>query len=84
MKNKVTILVLLLMIAVSPVALAFSAPFGAPFSTTPGTASVSGYEQSVVQLVNAERSKAGLELLYMDNKISDIARLKSKDMADLN
>lgn len=72
------------MIAVSPVAFAFGGPFGTPFAAPSDTGSVSGYEQSVVQLVNEERAKAGLDLLYMDNKISDVARLKSKDMADLN
>lgn len=83
MKNKVATLVLILLMAVSPVAFAFS-PFGTPFGAPSDTASASGYEQRVVQLVNDERAKAGLDLLYLDSKISDVARLKSKDMADLN
>jgi uncharacterized YkwD family protein len=41
-------------------------------------------KKKVVQLVNAERQKAGLDALYIDSKISDVARVKSKDMADLN
>lgn len=72
MRNKVAALVLILLMAVSPVAFAF------------GSYAPSSYEQRVVQLVNVERTKAGLDSLYMDNKISDVARLKSKDMADYN
>jgi uncharacterized YkwD family protein len=35
-----------------------------------------------VRLVNIERQKAGLSPLSVSNKLSDVARLKSKDMAD--
>lgn len=42
------------------------------------------YEQKVVQLVNIERVKNGLPALYMDKSISNVARIKSKDMADIN
>lgn len=73
MRNKLTALVLILLIAISPVAFALDT-----------SASSTDYEQRVVQLVNAERVKAGLDELYLDSKISDVARLKSKDMADLN
>ena len=73
-KNKLTAFVLIMLLALSPVAYAF----GTVAATNPG------YEQMVVQLVNIERQKAGLDPLYYDNKISDVARVKSKDMADLN
>lgn len=39
------------------------------------------YEQKVVELVNIERQKAGLAALTMDSQISNVARVKSKDMA---
>lgn len=42
------------------------------------------YEQKVVQLVNVERQKAGLQALTLDTEISNVARAKSKDMADNN
>lgn len=40
------------------------------------------YEEKVVELVNVERQKAGLSTLTMDSAISNVARAKSKDMAD--
>ena len=73
-KNKLTALILIMLFVLSPVAYAF----GTVAASNPS------YEERVVQLVNAERAKAGLDVLYMDNKISDVARVKSKDMADLN
>lgn len=45
---------------------------------------VSSYEQKVVELVNVERQKAGLPALTLDSAISNVARTKSKDMADNN
>lgn len=45
---------------------------------------VSSYEQKVVELVNVERQKAGLPALKLDAAISNVARIKSKDMADNN
>jgi uncharacterized YkwD family protein len=42
------------------------------------------YEQKVVQLVNVERQKAGLQPLKLDSEISNVARAKSKDMANNN
>ncbi|WMJ78834.1 MULTISPECIES: CAP domain-containing protein [unclassified Sedimentibacter] len=44
----------------------------------------SSYEQRVVQLVNVEREKNGLNPLVLDSSISNVARAKSKDMADNN
>lgn len=62
------------------------------FSTTSAFALVnldnfssnSTYEEKVVQLVNVERQKNGLPDLYLDKAISNVARTKSKDMADNN
>lgn len=42
------------------------------------------YEEKVVQLVNIERQKNGLQALSLDSAISNVARTKSKDMADNN
>lgn len=56
-------------------------PAPAPTNTN---ASVSSYEQKVVELVNVERQKAGLSALKLDSSMSNIARMKSKDMADNN
>lgn len=73
-RNKLTALILIMLFALSPVAFAF----GTVAASNPS------YEERVVQLVNIEREKAGLDALYIDSKISDVARVKSKDMADLN
>lgn len=42
------------------------------------------YEERVAQLVNVEREKNGLQPLTFDASISNVARAKSKDMADNN
>lgn len=42
------------------------------------------YEKRVAQLVNIEREKNGLQPLAFDSSISNVARSKSKDMADNN
>ncbi|HAQ41130.1 MAG TPA: hypothetical protein DCM73_10075 [Clostridiales bacterium] len=42
------------------------------------------YEKRVVQLVNVEREKNGLQPLTLDSSISNVARTKSKDMSDNN
>lgn len=62
------------------------APVPAP-TTTPVVSTntaVSSYEQKVVELVNVERQKAGLPALKLDTAMSNVARMKSKDMADNN
>ncbi len=48
------------------------------------TSSNSSIESEVLRLVNIERSKAGLSALKMSNELSDVARMKSQDMADKN
>ncbi|MBP1925121.1 putative YkwD family protein [Sedimentibacter acidaminivorans] len=53
-------------------------------SNTEVSSSVSSYEQKVVELVNVERQKAGLSSLSLDTAISNVARMKSKDMATNN
>lgn len=47
------------------------------------SSSVASFESEVVRLVNAERSKAGLDSLTQDWQLSRVARYKSQDMKDL-
>lgn len=47
------------------------------------SSSVASFENEVVRLVNAERSKAGLAPLTQDWQLSRVARYKSQDMKDL-
>lgn len=49
-----------------------------------GTATISSFEQQVVDLTNAERKKAGLAPLRLNAELSRVARLKSQDMRDRN
>ena len=44
----------------------------------------SNYERRVAELVNVERQKNGLAPLAFDSSISNVARIKSKDMSDNN
>lgn len=44
--------------------------------------SPSNYEEEVVELVNEERAKEDLQPLEMYDRLSDLARLKSQDMAN--
>lgn len=61
-----------------------------PASTNPPSPSptpsgkLTGMEQTMVDLVNQERSKAGLQRLNVDMLLVDLARKKSKDMIDRN
>lgn len=55
-----------------------------PQTNNSASTAVSSYEEKVVELVNEERQKAGLPALKFDAAISNVARLKSKDMADNN
>lgn len=55
----------------------------APSAPTQQT-SISEWEQQVVDLVNAERAKAGLRPLEVDAKLTQAARAKSADMRDRN
>lgn len=41
-------------------------------------------EQKMLELINAERKKAGLQPLAVDMRLVTISRLKSKDMIDKN
>ncbi|MDQ8737080.1 CAP domain-containing protein [Paenibacillus sp. LHD-38] len=47
-------------------------------------AAVGQFEKQVLQLVNAERSKAGLGALSMDGPLANMAMVKAKDMANNN
>lgn len=60
------------------------APAPAPAPVENNNTAVSSYEQKVVELVNVERQKAGLSSLSLDSAVSNVARIKSKDMADNN
>ncbi|NLT58562.1 MAG: serine protease [Clostridiales bacterium] len=51
-----------------------------PDPVDPSPSVPSSYEQRVVELVNQERARNGLGALTMNNKLSDVARLKSEDM----
>lgn len=55
-------------------------------TTENGTAKNSSpsLEQQVLDLVNVERSKAGLSLLELDVELSEVAKVKSEDMRDNN
>lgn len=48
------------------------------------TGNISAIEQAVLDLTNAERQKAGLKPLQIDNNLMNSARQKSKDMATNN
>jgi uncharacterized YkwD family protein len=55
-------------------------------TTTPNTtkpdSNIAALEKEVVNLVNAERAKAGLPALKNNTELSNVARLKSQDMID--
>lgn len=51
---------------------------------TPPTTNISKDEQDILDLINAERSKAGLSALKADPELMEVARLKAKDMVDNN
>ncbi|MGF9741612.1 CAP domain-containing protein [Priestia megaterium] len=51
-------------------------------ATTTAPSTVSAQEKKVVELVNAERKKAGLKPLTIDATLSKSARAKSQDMHD--
>ncbi len=57
-------------------------------TSTPSTSTASGdysaFQKKVVELVNAERAKAGLNALKMNTELSKVATLKSQDMAKNN
>lgn len=47
-------------------------------------AAVRALEKDTFQLINTERALAGLQTLKWNDKIADVARLHSNNMADLN
>ena len=66
-----------------------SVPSQSPDTETPSTptttpSDVSAFEQQVVELTNAERTKAGLAPLQVDTKLMAAAREKSQDMQTNN
>lgn len=55
-----------------------------PEEPTQDYSNLSQQEAEVVRLVNIERQKAGLAPLKASSQLSNVARMKSKDMADKN
>ncbi|MEL7563570.1 MAG: CAP domain-containing protein [Dehalobacterium sp.] len=60
------------------------APTPAPKPTPAPTAGLTADEQKMVDLVNAERTAAGLPTLTVDMNLVKTARMKSQDMIDKN
>lgn len=60
------------------------APAPQPTPDPEVSASLNAYEQKVVELVNGERQKNGLQALAIDPELSKVARIKSLDMRDNN
>lgn len=52
--------------------------------TTQASSNFSQYQQEVLNLVNIERSKAGLKPLKLNTDLNKVATLKSQDMVDKN
>lgn len=72
-------------VAPTPTQPAKPAPEEKPVQTpVQGQVSASQIEQQVLTLTNAERQKAGLKPLQMDDKLMQTARAKSADMASKN
>lgn len=59
-------------------------PTPTPQPTKAPQPDISKSEQLLLDLINAERAKAGLPALAPDAKLMEIARLKAKDMVDNN
>lgn len=57
-------------------------PEPTPQPTPPQIPGLSVEEQRMVQLVNEERRKAGLSALQVDQELSSVARVKSKEMIE--
>lgn len=53
-------------------------------TTSATTGDYSAFQKKVVELVNAERAKAGLKPLKMNTELSKVATIKSQDMAKNN
>lgn len=64
---------------------AFNEPTTPTTSTTPSVPDdIKALETEVIRLVNVERSKAGVPALSTNNKLSDVARIKSRDFVNNN
>ena len=69
----------------APVPAPKPAPKPAPGATpTTPPAGISQDEQTLLNLINQERSKAGIAPLAFDMELQKVARLKAKDMVDNN
>lgn len=56
-------------------------PVDENFDTNIENSNLSSMEKEVVRLVNIERKKAGLKAFTVSNELSNVARIKSQDMA---
>ena len=52
--------------------------------TTQGTSNLTSDEKEVFNLINAQRTEAGLTALKIDNEVQRVARIKAQDMVDNN
>ncbi len=59
-------------------------PTTPPATETPSVSGLSAIELEVVRLVNIERQKEGLQPLQASSELSNVARMKSQDMANKN
>ncbi len=59
-------------------------PATPPATETPSVSGLSAIEAEVVRLVNIERQKEGLQPLVASSELSNVARMKSEDMAKNN
>ncbi len=57
---------------------------GSSGSTTTTTNGLTTDEQEVFNLINAQRTSAGLSALKIDEELQNVARVKAKDMVDNN
>lgn len=62
----------------------YTKPSPSSSTSKPSTSgSFADYQQKVLELVNQERAAAGLKPLTMNTKLSEVAAMKSQDMANL-
>ncbi|MCL6610424.1 MAG: hypothetical protein K6T66_02665 [Peptococcaceae bacterium] len=57
---------------------------GQPGNADPDTSGLTADEQRMLSLINAERSKYGLDSLKANLKLTGVARLKARDMIEKN
>lgn len=69
--------------APTPTSTPTSTPNPAPVTTTPGAvANLTAEEQTLFRLLNESRASRGLQPLKINASLTELARIKSKDMSD--